>query len=78
MPERLLRIELAQFERPVRRLLPIDLEQHQFGPILSVTYNLSAGALQASTLRSGGGYLTLFYIYLITKIPLALGGSGLF
>jgi GH24 family phage-related lysozyme (muramidase) len=41
----------AQFERRVRRLLPIDLEQHQFDPILSFTYNLGAGALQASTLR---------------------------
>jgi len=30
--------------------LPIDLEQHQFDPILSFTYNLGAGALQASTL----------------------------
>jgi lysozyme len=39
------------FERRVRRLLPIDLEQHQFDPILSFTYNLGAGALQASTLR---------------------------
>jgi lysozyme len=47
----LLGIELAQFERRVRRLLPIDLEQHQFDPILSFTYNLGAGALQASTLR---------------------------
>jgi lysozyme len=42
---------IAQFERRVRRLLPIDLEQHQFNPILSFTYNLGAGALQASTLR---------------------------
>jgi len=44
-------IELAQFERRVRRLFSIDLEQHQFDPILSFTYNLGAGALQASTLR---------------------------
>jgi lysozyme len=47
----LLGIELAQFERRVRRLFPIELEQHQFDPLLSFTYNLGAGALQASTLR---------------------------
>ena len=31
--------------------MPIELEQHQFDSLLSFTYNLGAGALQASTLR---------------------------
>ena len=47
----LLGTELDQFERRVHRLLPVDLEQHQFDSLLSFTYNLGAGALQASTLR---------------------------
>ena len=47
----LLGIELDQFERRVHRLVPVELEQHQFDPILSFTYTVGAGALQASTLR---------------------------
>jgi lysozyme len=42
---------IAPFERRVRRLLPVDLEQHQFDPIPSFTWNLGVGALQASMLR---------------------------
>jgi GH24 family phage-related lysozyme (muramidase) len=46
--------KLAPFERRVWRLLLIDLEQHQFDPILSFTYSLGVGVLQASTLRLAG------------------------
>lgn len=48
---RLLEVELRRFERIVRWLVPVDLDQNQFDALVSFSYNLGGGALQASTLR---------------------------
>jgi len=47
----LLRLDLADAESAVNRLIYIDLEQHQFDALVSFTFNLGGGALQRSTLR---------------------------
>ena len=47
----LLAADLGTAERAVERLIPIPLKQRQFDALVSFTFNLGAGALQASTLR---------------------------
>lgn len=47
----LLEQDLAQRERAVVRLVHAPLSSGQFSAIVSFTFNLGAGALQASTLR---------------------------
>jgi lysozyme len=47
----LLRRDVARFERAVSRLVRVPLSQGQFNALVSFTYNLGPGALQASTLR---------------------------
>ena len=47
----LLRADLSTAESAVRRLIPIDLLQREFDALVSFTFNLGSGALQASTLR---------------------------
>lgn len=48
--ERLLKEDIAQFERQVLRLVQVPLTQPQFDALLSFTYNLGGGALERSTL----------------------------
>ena len=48
-------IKLAQFERRVRRLFPVEFEQHQFDPILSFTYNLGVEIWGARHRNSDSG-----------------------
>ena len=47
----LLAADLATAENAVTRLVPVDLLQREFDALVSFTFNLGAGALQASTLR---------------------------
>lgn len=47
----MLRQDVEDAERAVRRLLPVPLRQGQFDALVSFTYNLGAGALQRSALR---------------------------
>ena len=47
----LLRQDVARFERAVARLIRVPLTQGQFDALVSFSFNLGAGALQASTLR---------------------------
>lgn len=48
--ERLLRDDLAGFERDVAKLVKVPLNDDQFGALVSFAYNLGAGALASSTL----------------------------
>jgi len=48
--ERLLRDDLAGFERDVAKLVKVPVTDDQFGALVSFTYNLGAGALASSTL----------------------------
>lgn len=48
--ERLLRDDLASFERDVAKLVKVPLTDDQFGALVSFAYNLGAGALASSTL----------------------------
>lgn len=48
--ERLLRDDLAGFERDVAKLVKVPLTDDQFGALVSFAYNLGAGALASSTL----------------------------
>ena len=50
--EDLLEHDLFSAQIAVLRLIHNDLEQHQFDMLVSFTFNLGAGALQRSTLRS--------------------------
>lgn len=47
----LLRRDVRHAAGAVERLCPVPLEQHQFDALVSWTYNLGSGALQASTMR---------------------------
>ncbi len=47
----LLMNDVLHAERTVRRLIPITLTQGQYDALVSFTFNLGSGALQASTLR---------------------------
>lgn len=47
----ILRIDVRDAERSVQRLIRVGLEQHEFDALVSFTFNLGGGALQASTLR---------------------------
>ena len=49
--EDLLRMDLEAAERAVLRLIDVPLEDGQFDALVDFTFNLGAGALQASTLR---------------------------
>ena len=49
--DNLLRKDVARFERAVGRLVKRPLTKGQFDALVSFTFNLGAGALQASTLR---------------------------
>jgi len=42
--------DMASFEKSVRQLVKVPLEQHQFDALTSFTYNCGAGALKSSTL----------------------------
>lgn len=48
--EELLREDVARFESPVRRLVKVPLEQHQFDALVSFAFNVGSGALGSSTL----------------------------
>jgi lysozyme len=50
--EVLLVSDLAKFEVSVARLIKVGLTQNQFDALVSFSFNLGAGALQSSTLRS--------------------------
>jgi lysozyme len=50
--EALLRQDVQTAERTVLRLISVPLTQGQFDALVSFTFNLGAGALQRSTLRS--------------------------
>ena len=47
----LLHRDVPRYERAVRRLVCVPLSRGQFDALVSFTFNLGAGALQASTLR---------------------------
>lgn len=47
----LLRQDVARFESAVARLIRVPLSQGQLDALVSFSFNLGAGALQASTLR---------------------------
>jgi lysozyme len=48
----LLQHQLVQYERAVLRLVPVSLlSQSQYDSLVSFSYNLGCGSLQASTLR---------------------------
>jgi GH24 family phage-related lysozyme (muramidase) len=49
--EVVLKKDLAKFEEAVKRLINIELNQYQFDALVSFTFNVGAGALEASTLR---------------------------
>ena len=49
--ENLLRDDVQVAEAAVCRLIPVPLHDGQYAALVSFTYNLGAGALQASTLR---------------------------
>ena len=49
--EALLRDDIAVAERAVRNLIAVPLNSNQFSALVSFTFNLGSGALQASTLR---------------------------
>ncbi len=46
-----LRFDLSRFESSVHRLIEVPLTQNEFDAIVSFTFNIGAGALQASTFR---------------------------
>lgn len=48
--ERLLLIDLAEFEAGVRKMVKVPVNDHQFGSLVSFAYNLGTGALGSSTL----------------------------
>lgn len=48
--ERLLRVDIAGFEKDVAKLIKVPLTDDQFGALVSFAYNLGAGALASSTL----------------------------
>ncbi len=50
--EEILRNDLIRFELAVKKLITAPINQNQFDALVSFTYNLGAGALQRSTLRS--------------------------
>lgn len=45
-----LRKELIKHENNVKRLVTVDLNQHEFDALVSFTYNVGSGALEKSTL----------------------------
>lgn len=49
--EDILRVDVEEAERAVRRYVPVPLTSNQFSALVSFTFNLGAGALQRSTLR---------------------------
>ena len=48
--ENLLRMDIAEFEEAINRLVNVPLTQNQFDALLSFTYNVGAAALEDSTL----------------------------
>lgn len=48
----LLKTDVAVAERAIARLIGVPLTQGQFDALVSFTFNLGAGALQRSSLRS--------------------------
>lgn len=50
MCERLLDMDLADFEKDVQRLVTVPVNSNQFSALVSFAYNLGEGALQKSTL----------------------------
>lgn len=48
----LLKKDLVRFEQAVMKYITIPLKQHEFDSIVSFTFNLGAGVLQASSVRS--------------------------
>ena len=49
--EVVLKKDLAKFEEAVNRLINVKLNQYQFDALVSFTFNVGTGALEASTLR---------------------------
>lgn len=50
--EELLKIDIITAEKAVTRLITVSLNNNQFDALVSFTFNLGAGALQRSTLRT--------------------------
>lgn len=50
--DRLFRVDVASAETAVKNYIRVPLKQYEFDALVSFTYNLGAGALQTSTLRS--------------------------
>jgi lysozyme len=48
--EKLLDEDLAFFRNGVKRLVKVDLNENQFGALVSFAYNLGLGSLESSTL----------------------------
>ncbi|MNL22699.1 Lysozyme RrrD [compost metagenome] len=48
--DRLLSVDLAEFEKRVARLVKVSLSDNQFGALVSFAFNLGLGALSSSTL----------------------------
>lgn len=49
--EALLRQDIAEFERAVETLVDVPLTDNQFAALVSLAFNIGAGALRRSTLR---------------------------
>ena len=48
--EALLRLDIAEAEKAVNRLVKVDIEQNQYDALVSFVYNVGAGAFANSTL----------------------------
>jgi len=49
--EQLLAMDMERFEAAVHKYIDVDLTQNEFDALVSFTFNVGAGALEASTLR---------------------------